>query len=963
MRQEIRLLGEVQVFDGRRSHHPPVDKRLGLLGYLACKAGDWVEREKVAFLFWPDVDDGRARKNLRSLVARCRNLPFAGTLEADPHRLRWPIYSDVAALREALARGAWHEVIELYRGDLLGDATLEDSTEFNAWLDAERHEMRRSYRSAVLGWALERHAAGAGAEAVELLEDLLAHDPIDEEAAQVALSIVANVGRGEVAARLYRNLDLALQASVGVGPSEATKRLLAEASAAAGDHKRRAQPAGALRPPRPLTSFIGREADLARIADLLEDPECRLVSIVGPGGVGKTRLALRAAEVLGDRYEHGAPFVPLETVTDPQRVPAQVARALDLRLTAGPDAAGQVIEAIGDKRMLLVVDNIEQALAAVGFFERLLERCANVDVIMTTRERPGSTAEWLVPIQGLSVPPSDASPAAMATFDAVRLFVERARQVVPEFALDDDAARHVVRIADLTEGLPLALELAAVWLRVLSPEEVVTEIERNLGMLVSENRSGPSRHRSIRATFDHSWSQLSAREKQVLRRLASFSGGFRREAASRVADATIPLLASLVDKSLLKVDQSGRYDLHPLLQQFLAEKLAENPGEDTDTRARHACYYADLAEESERQEGTRNAESWKGRITAEYPNLCVAMEWAEAADDAELGLRLIAALSWYWGAKGIASEPLAWLRRMVAIPGSTGSPALGRALHMAGWKSALLGDAEAGREHCRAALDVAEETADYKASLDVRATLADIDFFCGHYAAATDAADELVRLAREAGDESVVVLRLMSRGLYALLTNDLDTARARYEEAVDLAKRSGVPVHPIALCRLGTALSALGEREKASDYLGAGLLSARESEKAYFVASCSMLNAALETDMGDVQAAAAHIAEALTSIGDSGDIWHVGIPVHEAGVLEASRGRAESAARLWGAVHSAFEAHGFELPPYHCHRQSRWERPARGAIGSMAFESALAEGRSAGLWRVVENARMASAGL
>src|SRR5690606_13895401 len=238
-----------------------------------------------------------------------------------------------------------------------------------------------------------------------------------------------------------------------------------------------------------------------------------------------------------------------------------------------------------------------------------------------------------------------------------------------------------------------------------------------------------------------------------------------------------------------------------------------------------------------------------------------------------------------------------------------------------------------------------------------------IDPFCGAYAAATRAADELGRIARESGDESAVVLRLMSRGLYALLTNDLDTARARYEEAVDLAKRAGVPVHPIAICRLGTALSALGEHEKASGHLRAGLRSARESGSAYFVASCSTMNAAFETDMGDLEAAAAHIADALTSIGDSGDIWHVGIPLHEAGILEASRGRAESAAHLWGAVHSAFEAHGFEMPPYHRDRQPRWERSARKAIGGHAFEAALAGGRSAGLWGAVEDAREASASL
>ncbi|HZJ10515.1 MAG TPA: BTAD domain-containing putative transcriptional regulator [Trueperaceae bacterium] len=957
MPHEVHLLGEVRVSGGGQSYEPPLDRRLGLLGYLACQSGEWVPREKVAFLFWPDISDDRARTNLRSLLARCRELPFATELESDATRLRWPVDCDVKALREALGKGAWADVIDLYRGDLFGEATFDGVSEFSAWLKAERDELKQAYRSAVFRWAGDRHEAGATHESVQRLEELIERDPADEEAVQLAMTMLLATGRGDEASRLYRSFEKSLGLKLDAEPSDETRHLAemaaTQARDAVVDTTKRAGAARA-RPPQPLTSFIGRAQEVAEVTALLVKPDRRLVSIVGAGGVGKTRLALKVAEVVRDDYEDGVVFVGLEGVFDPERVPQEVVKALGLGLLGHSDATGRLVDALLDKRLLLVIDNFEQVIGAVAFLDELLAGCPQVDVLVTTRARLGSRAEWLFTLKGLEFPDADASLDRAEATDAVRLFVERASQVKPGFRLEEGLLDDVLRVCRIADGLPLALELAAVWLRVLSPGEVVSEIERNLGLLTDDVQAGPERHRSIRAAFEHSWSLLSEREQEVVRRLAPFKGGFRREGAAAVAGATIPVLAALVDKSLLSVDETGRYHRHPLMQQFASEKLALDLVEEREALSRHAEYFAGFLAEFDESWGTPEEKTCVQRISTEYDNICVAMESAEASGQADLGLRLMTSINGYWAWRGLVKEPKAWIDRLIAIPGADDSPSAGAAYFGAGWKSMLLGDWRVGRELLERALAMAKEAGDVRA--EDRATTGQfaIAMMCGDFEAAAAYNGELFRIARQLDDDGLLMGAYHNLGLINFYFERLEAALVAYEECVRLDEKDGERSIPTALCRLAIVLAAMGEPGRTDGLLVAGLAGARKKGNVSAITVAAFLDGLYRGDHGDERLAWSRFGEALGLVANNGGLLSQVLPLHEMANLEASVGEHEAATRLWGAVDGTMAAHELPLPLFHRSRRESREPQVRAAMGGEAFEVALRQGRSMGLARAVE---------
>lgn len=328
--------------------------------------------------------------------------------------------------------------------------------------------------------------------------------------------------------------------------------------------------------PAQLTSFIGREAELCAVAELLANPACRLLTLVGAGGIGKTRLAIEVAFRVAQHFADGVCFIPLQAVPSPDLLTPAIVDALAIPRSGQADLLSHVLTYLHDKHLLLVLDNVEHLLDAIGVLTAILQAAPAVTLLVTSREVLHLQEEWLYRIDGLAVP-ADAHADAWANCDAVRLFVERARQVRHDLALETEAAA-VVRICRLVEGMPLALEVAAAWLSTLSCAEVADEIQRSLDFLSTTLRDVPERHRSMRAVFDHSWQRLSPEERAVFMRLSVFRGGFNRAAAEVVAGATLPLLTALVGKSLLRWEfDRRRYQIHGLLRQYAAEQLAQSP--------------------------------------------------------------------------------------------------------------------------------------------------------------------------------------------------------------------------------------------------------------------------------------------------------------------------------------------------------------------------------------------------
>ena len=328
--------------------------------------------------------------------------------------------------------------------------------------------------------------------------------------------------------------------------------------------------------PAPRTSFVGRASELDEIDRLLEDPDCRLLTLVGPGGAGKTRLALEAAARRIERYPHGVHFVPLVSVASPEFLAPAVAESIQFAVDgahSGFSAQEQLLDYLGERSTLLVLDNFEHLVEGADLLGEIIERAPKVELLTTSRERLNVQSEWVLDVHGLGLAENGNGGSG-----ALRLFVERATQVEPGFSLDDDERVEARRICRLVEGLPLGIELAASWVSVLSCAEIADEIEQNIDFLATSMRDVPERHRSLRAAFDQSWRLLSGEQQDVLARLSVLRGDYGREAAAAVADADLRLLSDLVSKSLVRRSDFGRYELHELLRQYSAEKLAaESP--------------------------------------------------------------------------------------------------------------------------------------------------------------------------------------------------------------------------------------------------------------------------------------------------------------------------------------------------------------------------------------------------
>jgi predicted ATPase len=380
--------------------------------------------------------------------------------------------------------------------------------------------------------------------------------------------------------------------------------------------------------PRQPTTFIGRAAELSQVRTRLLDPACCLLTVLGPGGIGKTRLAVQAAGDLPAHFEQGVYFVPLQGVASGEFLVLAIAEAVNFTLSGSQPPLTQVLNYLGNKTMLLVLDNFEQLIGQDGrmILLEILAAVPTIKLLVTSREALNLQEEWLFTLQGLPVPDST-QPRPIDADGAVALFTARAQQVRPDFSAADEAAE-VLRICRLIEGVPLAVELAASWTKTLNCGAIADEIARSLDFLVTRLHNLPDRHRSMAAVFDYSWQRLSETEQQVFQRLSVFRGGFRRDAAVQVAGASLGDLAALVDKSLLRREVDDRYQLHELLRQYAEAQLAAQPEAMHRTRQAHCAYYAEFLSQRSDAIESGDQRSTVAEITAELDNVRAAWQWA-----------------------------------------------------------------------------------------------------------------------------------------------------------------------------------------------------------------------------------------------------------------------------------------------------------------------------------------------
>ncbi len=669
-RLELSLLGPFRAtLDGEPVTGFESNKVRALLAYLAVEANAPHHRGALAGLLWPGWPERSARKNLSNALSNLRGIlgdrtPIAArdasppfllvtreTIQFDRASDHW---LDVDAFEERAQTAPpdpsvvhqLEEAMALYGGEFLEGFSVGDSSAFEDWALLVRERLHRQALDS-LDW-LSMHCARQGEyeRACEHARRQVELEPSEEGAHRQLMRLYAWLGQRAAALRQYRECVRILEEELGVAPGVETLQLYQRISEdrelpPAADHLAEGAPSRAFPPrhnlPAQLIPMVGRAEMLAGILARLRDPDCRLLTLVGPGGSGKTRLAIEAAKrVLADDGDGGFPdgvhFVPLAPLRSPDEIAFTIAQAVGLSGAQGIAPREQLLDYLQERRVLLVLDNLEHLLSppvegsdgrgrspapvvprtgdTANLVAEVLRSAPELKVLATSRARLNLRGEQLYPVLGMDVPPPRAAPRRgageegqptpltrdTAHYSAVQLYLQGARRVCPGYQPEGDDLEHIAQVCRLAGGMPLAILLAAAWMRILSPGEIAAEmsgrLDHGLDFLATDWHGVPERQRSMRAVFDHSYNLLSERQREILRGLSVFRGSFAHAAAAEVAGATLRDLLALVDMSLVQRTSTGRYALHELVRQYAAQKLVGSPKGAAAARDRHAAYYA-----------------------------------------------------------------------------------------------------------------------------------------------------------------------------------------------------------------------------------------------------------------------------------------------------------------------------------------------------------------------------------
>jgi predicted ATPase/DNA-binding CsgD family transcriptional regulator/DNA-binding XRE family transcriptional regulator len=642
--------------------------------------------------------------------------------------------------------------------------------------------------------------------------------------------------------------------------------------------------------PTPLTNFIGRGQEINEAASLLRLPGVRLLTLTGTGGVGKTRLSLMVARAVADGYPDGVWFVPLAPVREPAFVASTIASKLGVRELGGQPLIESLRAWLRARQALLVIDNFEHVLDAAPLIADLLTACPSAKVLVTSRSRLRLSGEHDVLIRPLALPAEDklSDAGSLLGNPSVSLFVERAREVSPDFSLTDGNAATVAAICRQLDGLPLAIELAAAWIRILTPRMLLHRLEERLPLLTGGPRDMPDRQRTLRNTIAWSYDLLGASEQALFRRQSIFNGGWTLESAESVMastagflqhDSVLDSLTALADQHLiLQVEQgdgSLRFGMLETIREYGLEQVQANTEMD-DACQRHAEYFLTLAEQAERELTGPNQINWLGRLESEHNNLRAALSWS-SSNDPDMGLRLAASLWLFWYTHGHLREGREWLDQMLSAATGSDPRTQAKALNGAGWIALFQMDYAPANEMLNRGLSLYRELGDADGIVSCLANLGFVVMLGEQDPSSIPAIlDEALRLRPAVSDKRTVANLLVLAGLVSLAQGDMDQAVSLHEESLALYESSR-DIQGMTMCLVNLSLMALGRRD-------------------YARAELQLREVLQYSEISDDKNALLNALNGLAAIASSRQQW-------------------VRAAQLWGAAEALSETTGLRIAP------------------------------------------------
>jgi predicted ATPase/DNA-binding SARP family transcriptional activator/DNA-binding CsgD family transcriptional regulator len=984
------LLGDFSVSVGSRILEDGawrLRKAANLVKILALSPGHHMHRERMMDMLWPDLGSQAASNNLRGVIHAARRTlephPSATshylTLQDDqvvlcPESTLWV---DVETFEEAarIARrsqdpAAYRTAVELYAGELL------PADRYEQWAETRRLELRGTFLSLLMelaGLYEERGEYGAG---IESLGKALSEEPTREETHVSLIRLYALSGNKGEALAQYVQLEEVLARELGTEPSASSRALREEIAVGRfplqeapsfGSPPKKPSGAGRHNLPTPRTSFVGREREIVELKRELA--MTRLLTLTGVGGAGKTRLALEVARDLAGAYQDGVWLVELAPLSEGTLVPQAVARAMKIREQPGRPLADTLTEALHKKATLLVLDNCEHLADPVAHLaDTLLDSCSHLRVLTTSRETLEVEGGVVWRVSSLSTPDTDRLPAdgELMRYDAVRLFVERTRLKLSAFEITPQNATAVAEVCRKLEGIPLAIELAAARMDVLTAQQIAQRLDRALGLLTG-GRAADHRHRTLRATLDWSHELLSEPERKLFGRLSVFAGGWTLEAAEAVGEGdgieegdVVELFLMLVDKSLVvsEAEEGGfRYGMLEPVRQYAQEKLEES-GEIQAMKRAHAEYFIALAEEAEPRLWGSGDKAWFYRLEAEHDNMRAALFWTVEHEEAELALRLSGALRWFWRARGYHGEGRRWLERALSEEGRTSAEARAKALDGVGWLASEQRDIDRVEAVAQEGLKLCNEAGIGGVILaDFKNLLGEAAWLRGDHERAAELFEEGLVLHREARNTRGIAWSVCSLAVVSSELGDYERAKELYEEGVALAREMGGAL-PLAdlLISLGYEYLLEGdhERARALNEEAAELYRKRGSKGGLRYAIDNLGWAALVRE--DHERAKALHEESLVLCKEIGDKDIGSASVEGLACSAASRGEAQRAARLYGAAAMLREAVAYLQTPRERALGEPYLAAARSRLSDAEWEMAFAEGQAMSFEEAVEYA-------